>query len=187
MNSIVSASFCALCVCLALVLNAITLRAAGRQLTGSHAPTSSQPVPPTMAPATFSVPDGSEMRLFASEPDVVNPVAMDWDERGRLWVLELFEYPQGAKRGEKPRDRIRILQDSDGDDRCDQTTTMLGGFGLEDRYELLNGFTWGLDGWLYMTQGVFTHSKVKDPDHPECPEVIMNAAVARYHPTSKRF
>jgi len=99
MNSIVSASFCALCVCLALVLNAITLRAAGRQLTGSHAPTSSQPVPPTITPATFSVPDGSEMRLFASEPDVVNPVAMDWDERGRLWVLELFEYPQGAKRG----------------------------------------------------------------------------------------
>ena len=112
---------------------------------------------------------------------------MDWDERGRLWVLELFEYPQGAKRGEKPRDRIRILEDTDEDDRCDQTTTMLGGFGLEDRYELLNVFTWGPDGWLYMTQGVFTHSKVKDPDHPERTEVIMNAAVARYHPTSKRF
>ena len=141
-----------------------------------------------------------------------------------------FRIPSRGQEGEKPRDRIRILEDTDadgradtstlfadglnlatglllgnggvyvgqapyllfledtdGDDRCDQTTTLLGGFGLEDRHELLNGFTWGPDGWLYMTQGVFTHSKVKDPDHPERPEVIMNAAVARYHPTSKRF
>src|SRR5207245_158732 len=37
----------------------------------------------------------------------------------------------------------------------------LTGFGLEDRHELLNGFTWGPDGWLYLTQGIFTRSKVK--------------------------
>ena len=80
--------------------------AAGRQLTGSHAPASSAPIPAAKAAATFTVPDGFEMRLFASEPEVINPVAMDWDERGRLWVLELFEYPKGAKPGEKPRDRV---------------------------------------------------------------------------------
>jgi len=215
---------------LALMLATWSLEGAGRQLSGPHAPASSQPVPPLLAPSTFTVPEGFEMRLFASEPEVVNPVAMDWDERGRLWVLELFEYPEGARRGERPRDRIRILEDTDadgradqstlfadglnlatglllgnggvfvgqapyllfledtdGDDRADKRTTLLGGFGLEDRHELLNGFTWGPDGWLYMTQGVFTHSKVTDPDHPERGEVVMNAAVARYHPLTKRF
>ena len=35
-------------------------------------------------------------------------VAMTWDPRGRLWVLELYEYPLGAKNGEKPRDRRSI-------------------------------------------------------------------------------
>jgi putative membrane-bound dehydrogenase-like protein len=213
-----------------LLLSLCVAQAAGRQLTGSHAPASSAPIPPEKAAATFTLPEGFEMRLFAAEPDVVNPVAMDWDERGRLWVLELFEYPLGAKRGEKPRDRIRILEDTnadgradkstlfadglnlatglllgnggvyvgqapyllfledtDGDDRADKRTTLLGGFGLEDRHELLNGFAWGPDGWLYMTQGVFTHSKVKDPDHPDRPEVVMNAAVARYHPDTKAF
>ncbi|MBL6845093.1 MAG: c-type cytochrome [Verrucomicrobiae bacterium] len=215
---------------LLLILSLCVAQAAGRQLTGGHAPASSAPIPPENAASTFSVPEGFEMRLFAAEPDVVNPVAMDWDERGRLWVLELFEYPLGAKRGEKPRDRIRILEDTDadgradkstlfadglnlatglllgnggvyvgqapyllfledtnGDDRADKRTTLLGGFGLEDRHELLNGFAWGPDGWLYMTQGVFTHSKVKDPEHPERPEVIMNAAVGRFHPDTKAF
>ena len=37
-----------------------------------------------------------EVCSFAAEPDVVNPVAMTWDERGRLWVLELYEFPLGA-------------------------------------------------------------------------------------------
>ncbi|NBQ23900.1 MAG: hypothetical protein EBU26_06485 [Verrucomicrobia bacterium] len=83
---------------LVLMLATWSLEGAGRQLSGPHAPASSQPVPPLLAPSTFTVPEGFEMRLFASEPEVVNPVAMDWDERGRLWVLELFEYPEGARR-----------------------------------------------------------------------------------------
>jgi len=61
------------------------------------------------------------------------------------------------------------------------------GFGLDDRHELLNGFTWGPDGWLYMTQGVFTHSKVIDPGNPETPAVTVDAAVARFHPRTKKF
>ena len=178
----------------------------------------------------FAVPPGFEVRLFAAEPEVVNPVAMTWDERGRLWVLELYEYPLGAKAGEKPRDRIKILEDTDGDGRVDKVTVfadglnlatglLLGnggayvgqapdllfledtdgdgkadkrtvlktGFGLNDRHELLNGFTWGPDGWLYMTHGVFTYSKVKDPNDPNDSGVTMNAAVARYHPRTKKF
>ena len=47
----------------------------------------------------FRVPEGFEVRLFAAEPDVVNPVAMTWDDRGRLWVAEAYTYPIRAPEG----------------------------------------------------------------------------------------
>ena len=205
------------------------LLAAGKQLTGQHAPTTTPALSPAEAQTKFVVPEGFEVRLFAAEPDVINPVAMTWDERGRLWVVELYEYPLGAKPGVKPRDCIKILEDTDNDGRADKVTVfadglnlatgillgnggvyvgqapdllflqdtnhddhadtqkvLLTGFGLEDRHELLNGFTWGPDGWLYMTHGVFTRSKVKIPEATE-PGIEMNAAVARFHPRTKKF
>ena len=203
--------------------------AAGKQLTGPHAPAVTPALSPAEAQKKFVVPEGFEVRLFAAEPDVVNPVAMTWDERGRLWVVELYEYPLGAPEGQKGRDCIKILEDTDNDGRADKVTVfadglnlatgillgnggvyvgqapdllflqdtnhddradtrqvLLTGFGLEDRHELLNGFTWGPDGWLYMTHGIFTHSKVKIPEASE-PGVEVTAAVARYHPRTKKF
>src|SRR5947209_2893728 len=202
----------------------------GKQLSGQFAPASTPALSPEESRKKFVVQPGFEVRLFAAEPEVVNPVAMTWDERGRLWVVELYEYPLGARPGEKPRDRIKILEDTDGDGRADKVTVfadgfnlatalqlghggvylgqapnlyflrdtnhddvadtreiLMTGFGLEDRHELLNSFTWGPDGWLYMTHGVFTHSAVKDPNDAGAPGVIMNAAVARFHPRTKRF
>jgi len=183
-----------------------TNKPSGRQMSGQHAPASTPALSPEEAQKKFAVPPGFEVRLFAAEPEAVNPVAMTWDERGRLWIVELYEYPLGAKPGERPRDRIKILEDTDADGRADKvsvfadglnlaTGILIGnggvyvgqapdflfledtdgdgkadrrsvlktGFGMEDRHELLNGFTWGPDGQLYMTHGVFTHSKVKDP------------------------
>jgi len=78
-------------------------KTSGKQLTGQHAPASSPALTPEEAQKKFILPPGFEIRLFASEPEVVNPVAMTWDERGRLWVVELYEYPLGAKPGETPR------------------------------------------------------------------------------------
>jgi putative membrane-bound dehydrogenase-like protein len=204
--------------------------AAGRQLTGVYAPAGTQPLPPAVAAKKMTLPKGFQARIFASEPQVVNPVAMTWDDRGRLWVVELYEYPLGAAPGTKPRDQIKILedtdndgkadkvtvfadglnlatglllgyggafvgqapdllflQDTDGDDKADKRTVLKTGFGLDDRHELLNGFTWGPDGYLYMTQGVFTRSNVKNPDDPNDDGVIMTAAVARFHPRTKKF
>ncbi|MGK0198553.1 MAG: putative membrane-bound dehydrogenase-like protein, partial [Yoonia sp.] len=203
---------------------------AGTQVGGVRAAAGNEPLPAPVAEKKFTLPEGFEMRLFAEEPAVVNPVTMTWDSRGRLWVLELYEYPLGAKAGEKPRDRIKILEDTDGDGRADKvhvwadglnlaTGLLLGdggayvgqaphllflkdtdgderadfrkpvmvGFGTEDRHELLNGFTWGPDGYLYMTHGVFTRSRVTNPDDPDSEEVYMDAAVARWHPYSKKF
>ncbi|MFM7102077.1 MAG: hypothetical protein ACKO3N_12995, partial [Verrucomicrobiota bacterium] len=83
---------------------------AGRQLSGQHVPATTPALSPEEARQRFKLPEGFEIRLFASEPEVVNPVAMTWDERGRLWVVEWDEYPLGAARGQKPRDRVKILE-----------------------------------------------------------------------------
>ena len=82
---------------------------------------------------------------------------------------------------------LYFLKDTNGDDKADKREVVLTGFGIEDRHELLNGFAWGPDGWLYMTHGVFTHSKVKDPNDPEDDGVKMDAALARFHPRTKKF
>src|SRR6059058_606686 len=112
---------------------------AGRQLTGVYAPASSPALSPFEAQKTFTVPEGFQVRLFAAEPEVVNPVAMTWDERGRLWVLELYEYPKGAAKGEKGRDRIKILEDTDGDGRADKVTVFADGYSLATGLALGNG------------------------------------------------
>src|SRR4051812_34982998 len=104
--------------------------AAGRQLTGQHAPAMSPALAPDEAQKKFALPPGFEARLFAAEPDVVNPVAMTWDDRGRLFVVELYEYPMGAPAGAKPRDRIKILEDTDGDGRADKVTVFADGLNL---------------------------------------------------------
>src|SRR5262245_43713451 len=104
--------------------------AAGRQLTGPYAPTATPALSPAEAQTKFVLPRGFEARLFAAEPDVVNPVAMTWDARGRLWVVELYEYPMGAPKGAKPRDRIKVLEDTDSDGRADKVTVFADGFNL---------------------------------------------------------
>src|SRR5262245_55756852 len=86
----------------------------GKQLTGAYAPAAEPALAPESTEKRFHVPPGFEVRLFASEPEVVNPVAMTWDERGRLWVIELYEYPRGAPKGQRGWDRIKILEDTDG-------------------------------------------------------------------------
>ena len=209
-----------------------TNRPPGKQITANQVPATTPALSPEETRKLIQVPPGFEVRLFAAEPMVVNPVAMTWDERGRLWVVELYEYPKGAPKGEKGRDRIKILEDTDadgvadkvtvfadgyslatgialgnggvylgqaphlyfledtnGDDKMDKQTILKTGFGMEDRHELLNGFAWGPDGWLYMTHGVFTHSKVRDPEahDPDGFGVQMDAALARFHPVTKKF
>ncbi len=62
----------------------------------------------------LKVPPGWEVKLVAAEPDVVNPIAFSIDERGRLWVLECFEYPKRTPKGSKPRDRIKIIEENPG-------------------------------------------------------------------------
>src|SRR5258706_16358652 len=76
-----------------------------------YAGSTQPPLSPDEAQKKFKVPDGFEVRLFAAEPDVANPVAMTFDEKARLWAVELYEYPNGAKPGVKGRDRVKVYQD----------------------------------------------------------------------------
>jgi len=75
----------------------------------------------------MKVAEGYEVHLFAAEPDVVNPIAFTVDEKGRLWVVECYEYPLRTPPGKAPRDRIVILEDSDGDGRADRRTVFAEG------------------------------------------------------------
>ncbi len=75
----------------------------------------------------FKVPPGWEVTVFAAEPEVINPIAFSIDERGRLWVLECFEYPSRTPKGKKPRDRIKILEDTKGTGKADKVTTWADG------------------------------------------------------------
>lgn len=77
--------------------------------------------------AKFKVAPEFEVKLFAGEPDVVNPVAFSIDEKGRVWCLECFEYPSRTPKGKAPRDRIVILEDTDGDGKCDKRTVFAEG------------------------------------------------------------
>jgi putative membrane-bound dehydrogenase-like protein len=80
--------------------------------------------------AMMTVPEGFEVKLFAAEPDIVNPIGIDFDHRGRVYVLECLEYPQKAAPGAKGRDRIKILEDTDGDGVADKVTTFAEGLNL---------------------------------------------------------
>lgn len=72
------------------------------------------PLSPADSLKLAQLPPGFDIQLFASEPEVINPVAINWDHRGRLWVVEAYDYPHKIGT-EDPQDRIKILEDLDGD------------------------------------------------------------------------
>src|SRR5215475_6382218 len=75
-----------------------------------------EPRSPKDERATFRVPAGFKVELVASEPAVVDPVAMAFDERGRIYVAEMRGYPNGGKgTGVISSGRIRLLEDRDND------------------------------------------------------------------------
>jgi putative membrane-bound dehydrogenase-like protein len=73
------------------------------------------PLAPKDAQKLFRLPPGLRIELVACEPQIESPVAMAFDEDGRLWVVEMRDYPNGPRPGEKPQGRIKVLEDKDGD------------------------------------------------------------------------
>ncbi|HLJ93248.1 MAG TPA: PVC-type heme-binding CxxCH protein [Gemmataceae bacterium] len=91
------------------------------------------------------VPPGFEVKLFAAEPDIINPISFTVDERGRLWVVECYEYPKRTPKGQKPRDRIKILEDTTGDGKADKVTLWAEGKDLPT-FDLASGIEVGHGG-----------------------------------------
>ncbi|HWB15034.1 MAG TPA: PVC-type heme-binding CxxCH protein [Vicinamibacterales bacterium] len=79
------------------------------------------------------------IELFASEPDVIKPIAMAFDERGRLWVIEAMDYPNDVFNGQPGDDRIKILEDTNGDGRADKFTVFADHLNLATSLVFANG------------------------------------------------
>lgn len=85
------------------------------------------PVPdPELEKATFVVPEGFEVNLFAADPQIAKPIQMNFDPQGRLWIVSSETYPQ-IKPGEVQNDKVLVLQDVDGDGTSDSTTVFADG------------------------------------------------------------
>lgn len=96
---------------------------------------------------TFSLPEGYEINLFASEvefPELGNPVQMSFDAKGRLFVTTMQSYPMYLP-GTPPNDMILILEDSDGDGQADKRTV------FADKLHIPTGIELG-DGGVYVAQ-----------------------------------
>jgi hypothetical protein len=127
-------------------------------VTRSHA----QGYPPDEAVRRMTVAEGFDAQLVAAEPLVRQPVAIEFDDRGRLWVVQYLQYPNpaGLKRvkvdrysrtvydrlpdpppgGTPGNDRVTILTDTDGDGRADSAKDFVAGLNLA------SGLAFGYDG-----------------------------------------
>ncbi len=86
------------------------------------------PKSPEAAIQTFTTNRVLKLELVASEPLIHDPVAFDWDVQGRLWVVEMGDYPNGADpEAGKTGGRVQVLEDLDKDGRYDHATTFLSG------------------------------------------------------------
>jgi putative membrane-bound dehydrogenase-like protein len=136
--------------------------------------------------------DGLVARLVAAEPLVRQPVAIEFDDRGRLWVIQYMQYPNPAElkrtavdrysrtsydripepppRGPKGEDRITILEDLDGDGRADRARDFVNGLNLA------SGLAFGYGGVfvLQVPYLLFFPDRDRDDRPDNDPEVLLS-------------
>lgn len=90
--------------------------------------------PPAPAPRTpeeslkaLHVKPGFIAELVAAEPLIQDPIYVDWDAQGRMWVVEMADYPFHEYQGVTHAGRVKILTDTDADGRYDKAITFLEG------------------------------------------------------------
>ncbi len=98
------------------------------------------PLTPAEAVRKMTLPDGFRAEVVACEPDIVNPVAMTFDERGRIWITESLEYPRHS--AGPGRDRVKVLEDTDGDGKADKFTVFAEGLNIPSGIAVGHGGVW---------------------------------------------
>ena len=128
---------------------------------------SDRPITPAEALARMKLPSGFQATLFAGEPDVMQPVAFDFDDRGRLWVVECFSYPDFKNEN---HDRILVFTDRDGDGRFDERKVFL------DNGHRLSGITLGFGGvWVTSAPQLLFYPDADGDDVPDAaPTVVLD-------------
>ena len=154
-----------LAVGIALAMSSPGSTSAGAPPADAHA-TPNIPLPATEAIRRITLPAGFNITLFAAEPDVVQPIAMTIDPRGRLWVVENYSYPiwLGGPRG---KDRILILEDADHDGRFDRRTVFY------DHGTNFTGIELGFGGvWVCATPNLLFIPDQNGDDRPDAEPVV---------------
>lgn len=118
--------------------------------------------------ATFQVHEDFDVSLFADETlGIANPVAMQWDPQGRLWVLCTLAYAQ-LKPGELPDDKLFILEDTDDDGKADRSTVFADGL------DMPMGFALGQGGvWLAQDTDLLFFRDTDGDDHADERKVVL--------------
>lgn len=96
---------------------------------------------PEQTVAQMHVPEGFRVDLVAGEPDLHQPVAFAWDERGRIWVAEAYSYPTKRPTGQG-LDKLVILADQDGDGTFELRKVFAEGLNLVSGFEVGYGGVW---------------------------------------------
>lgn len=124
---------------------------------------------PQEALAQMKVPEGFRVELFAHEPDVQQPISITTDERGRLWVAENYTYAESKVNFDPTqKDRIVVLEDSDGDGKSDKRTVFASGLDKLTSVEVGFGGVWALAA----PNLLFIPDRDRD-DKPDGPPVVV--------------
>ncbi len=135
---------------LAWVVQVLTSAAFGQTSPQSNVTSEvrSKPIDPGQSVELMQVEPGFAVSLVCSEPLVVDPVDGAFDDRGRLWVVEMRDYPFPIQAA--PSGRVRILSDSDGDGRYDRSDI------FADNLDMPTGIALWKDGAVITLAGQVT-------------------------------
>ena len=117
----------------------------------------------------MTLPPGFKGHVFAAEPDVKQPISFCIDDRGRLWVVEGYDYPQRKPEGEGT-DRILVFEDTDGDHKFDKRTVFMEGLNFA------TGIEYGFGGVYVGAAPQLLFIPVKEGDEPKPagkPQVLL--------------
>lgn len=166
---------------LPLILLATTSFAADFPTVYNSEPGDPEPMSPQEALAALNLPEGFTATLFAAEPEVQNPVGLDWDAKGRMWVAENYTYAERQKRFDLSlRDRVIILEDSDWDGVAESRKV------FTDEVQMLTSVAVGRGGvWLMCPPQLLFIPDADGDDVPDgAPQVMLDGftvAEANYH------